>query len=84
MVRERWLDAHGSAMVFTGKIQPFRGARGFILAVPENFEVSFWRTHEAAKSLREGETVRFQVGFTASGPEAKIANIKVSGRLVAH
>jgi tetratricopeptide (TPR) repeat protein len=81
-VRDRWLDADGSPVVFTGKIQPFKGAKGVILAVPENFEVSFWRTFEPTKGLREGESVRFQVGFTANGPEAKIANIKVSGRLV--
>jgi Flp pilus assembly protein TadD len=81
-VRERWLGTDDSPVVFTGKIQRLQGARGRILAIPGNFEVSFWRTSEATKRLREGETVRFQVGFTANGPEARIANIKISDRFL--
>jgi tetratricopeptide (TPR) repeat protein len=81
MTRERWRDADGNSLSFLGKVQTLKGARGLILAVPENFEVEFWRTSETTKNLREGESVRFQVNFTANGPEAKVANIKLSSRL---
>jgi tetratricopeptide (TPR) repeat protein len=83
MVREKWLEATGAPITFTGKVQPLRGARGSILAIPENFEVAFWRTSDATKRLGEGDTVRFQVNFTANGPEAKIANIRVPVRMIA-
>jgi hypothetical protein len=81
-IRERWKQADGTPMLFTGRVQRYFGARGTILAIPDNFEAFFWRL-DGAGAVREGETVRFTVGFSAQGAEAKLLRVKVSGRLAA-
>lgn len=81
LVRERWKDQNGRALVFTGRIEKFAGARGTMLAIPENFPVQFWRTSLDGNSLREGDAVKFTVGFTAQGAEAKIVNVRIPDRL---
>jgi len=82
-VREKWKNSDGSTKTFTGRVERYTGARGTILAIPENFQAFFWRI-EGAGSAREGETVRFTVGFSAQGAEARLVNVRVSGRLTAH
>jgi tetratricopeptide (TPR) repeat protein len=79
-IRERWKLEDGTPQMFTGRIQRYSGARGTILAIPDNFEAFFWRI-EGAGSAREGETVRFTVSFSAQGAEAKLSKVKVSDRL---
>jgi hypothetical protein len=71
-VRERWKDANGNDRVFSGKIKAIEGARGYAIAVPENFEAFFWRTNAKLADLRVGELVRFKVSFNALGPLAYI------------
>jgi hypothetical protein len=79
--RERWNGPDRNAEVFTGKIESFAGARGTIVAVPENFRVFFWRTAKGANTQREGDTVKFNVTFSAQGAEAKILNVRVPDKL---
>jgi tetratricopeptide (TPR) repeat protein len=81
MIREKWKAEDGRPRVFSGTIDRFVGARGRILAIPENFHVHFWRDSRTANNQREGGTVRFTVGFTAQGPEARIMNVQVPDRL---
>jgi hypothetical protein len=81
-IRERWKQEDGTPMMFTGRIQRYTGARGTILAIPDNFEAFFWRI-EGAGSAREGEIVRFTVSFSAQGAEAKLLKVKVTDRLTA-
>jgi tetratricopeptide (TPR) repeat protein len=81
-IRERWKHEDGTPMMFTGRIQRYTGARGTILAIPDNFEAFFWRI-EGAGSAREGETFRFTVSFSAQGAEAKLLKVKVTDRLTA-
>jgi uncharacterized repeat protein (TIGR01451 family) len=81
-VRGQWKDQDGIPKIFTGKVQPFKGPRGMVLSIPENFEASFWRGALGTRVVREGETVRFTVNFTGNGPEARILNVKVADRLV--
>ena len=69
-------------MLFTGRVQRCSGARGTVLAIPDNFEAFFWRL-DGVGAAREGETVRFAVGFSAQGAEAKLSRVKVSDRLAA-
>jgi tetratricopeptide (TPR) repeat protein len=79
-IRERWKNSDGTPRLFTGRIGRYTGARGTILAIPENFTAFFWRS-DGAGSPREGETVRFTVAFSAQGAEAKLAKVRVSDRL---
>lgn len=79
-IRERWKNPDGTPKLFTGRIERYTGARGTIMAIPENFIAFFWRT-DGVGSPREGETVRFTVGFSAQGAEAKLAKVRVSDRL---
>lgn len=81
-IRERWKQADGTPMIFTGRVQRYSGARGTVLAIPDNFEAFFWRL-DGIGAAREGETVRFTVGFSAQGAEAKLLRVKVSDRLAA-
>lgn len=67
-----WCDEDGSTRVFTGRVRRLRGATGYVLAVPQNFEAFFWRTKNELDSLREGDTVKFTVRFSAFGPSAWI------------
>lgn len=80
-VRERWNDGDQGAKVFEGKIDTFAGAKGTIVAVPENFRVFFWRTAKGANTQREGDRVKFNVVFSAQGAEAKILNVRVPSKL---
>jgi tetratricopeptide (TPR) repeat protein len=76
-VRSTWRDQDEIPRAFTGKVQALRGPRGTVLAVPENFEASFWLGSLGSRSLRDGELVRFTVNFTANGPEARILNVRI-------
>ena len=79
-IRERWKNTDETPKLFTGRIERYTGARGTIMAIPENFIAFFWRT-DGVGSPREGDTVRFTVGFSAQGAEAKLAKVRVSDRL---
>lgn len=81
MIREKWMGQDGSPSVFTGTIEQFNGARGSILAVPENFRAHFWRDSRRMANQKEGSTVRFNVGFNAQGAEAKILPVRISEKL---
>jgi hypothetical protein len=65
-------DRDGREIEFKGRVRAIRGAAAFVLAIPENFEAFFWRTRNNLQDLREGDSVRFTVGFNAMGPTAKI------------
>ena len=81
IMRERWKNGDGTPRIFTGKVERYSGARGTVLSVPENFRASFWRTDGPAAPA-ENETVRFSVGFSAQGAEAKLMKVRVAERLV--
>jgi hypothetical protein len=71
-VREWWKNCEGKAVVFSGKVKSLRGASARVIAIPEGFEASFWRNRPVLSSLREGDSVRFNVGFSAEGSVANI------------
>ena len=66
-VRERWTDADGSDIMFSGKVKAIRGLSAYAIAIPNNFEVFFWRSGNLFE-LHEGDPVSFTVGFNAFGP----------------
>jgi tetratricopeptide (TPR) repeat protein len=72
-IREWWKDATGQRIVFSGKVKAIRGAAAFALAIPQNFEAFFWRNQANLTALREGDAIRFTVGFNGHGPIARIA-----------
>lgn len=72
MIRETWQDNAGRPMRFFGKVQSIRGAAVYALAIPQNFEVFFWRNHTDLSELREGDSISFYVGFNAFGATALI------------
>ena len=57
-------------MSFEGKVKRLAGAIGVVVAVPENFEAFYWRT-TGTSLLREGDDVRFTVGFNSQGAVAR-------------
>lgn len=67
-----WCDETGKCLVFKGKVIRLRGAAGYVLAVPQNFEAFFWRTKNELDTLREGDPVSFKVRFSALGATAWI------------
>lgn len=69
-VREKWTDTNGKEIVFNGKVRTIKGAAAWALAIPQNFEVFFWRTREDLASLIEGDQIRFAVRFNGMGPIA--------------
>jgi Flp pilus assembly protein TadD len=71
-IREMWKDEKGLEVVFSGKVKNLKGAVGFAIAIPENFEAKFWRTSSRLSDLRENEPVKFKVGFSAHGAMAQI------------
>ena len=71
-IREDWKDASGNRIVFNGIVKKIRGSGGVVLAIPKNFEAFFWRGNTRLMSLREGDSVRFTVGFNALGAIAYI------------
>ena len=81
IMREHWKNDDGTPRIFTGRVERYSGARGTVLSVPENFRASFWRTDGPAAPA-ENETVRFSVGFSAQGVEAKLMKVRIAERLV--
>ncbi len=71
-IRERWKDADGNERVFSGRVKSVRGAAARVMAIPDNFEASFWRTRPELSDLRMGDPVRFHVRFNAQGPVARV------------
>lgn len=70
--RERWKDSTGNEIIFSGKVKSIRGAMAIAIAIPGNFEASFFRTHTKLSDLRMGDPIRFSVRFNAYGPVARI------------
>lgn len=72
-IRTKWEEAPAKLKTFKGKVRRIAGATGWVAAIPDNFEVFFWRTDSPKiVSLREGDAVTFTVGFNARGPIARI------------
>ena len=70
--REWWKGSDGRRTVFSGKVKEIRGSSARTIAIPEGFEAFFWRTRSQLTNLREGDPVKFTVGFNAQGPTADI------------
>ena len=70
-MREWWKDDKDQRRVFAGKVKSVKGASGTLIAIPENFEVFFWRTKADLADLRVGQDVLFTVGFNAHGSIAE-------------
>ena len=71
-IRHYWKDADGIKAVFRGKVWNIRGGGAIVLAVPQNFEAFFLRSTNELFNLREGDQVRFNVGFNVHGGYAFI------------
>ena len=71
-IRIWWNDENGSRRVFDGRVKQVQGPAAFVEAIPDNFEAFFWRTQRKLSDLREGDNVKFYVGFNAFGPVAWI------------
>jgi hypothetical protein len=70
--RETWTDQQGRNVEFSGRIKNIGGAVAWALAIPENFEVMFWRNRTRLANLRPGDSVQFIVRFNAHGPQAHV------------
>ena len=71
-VRERWKEHDDKERVFSGRIESISGAVARAMAVPDNFEASFWRTRPELSDLRVGDPIKFHVRFNAQGPMAYV------------
>ncbi len=71
-IRERWEDHDGKERVFSGRIESIGGAIARAMAIPDNFEASFWRNLPKLSDLRVGDPIEFHVRFNAQGPVARI------------
>ncbi len=71
-IRGRWKAEDDRDKVFIGTIIRIQGGTAYVRAVPDNFEVMFWKSHERFVNLRVGARVRFTVRFNAYGPLADI------------
>ena len=71
-IREVWRDSDGNDKIFDGKVGRSSGAIGRIMAVPENFQVVYYRTTPSLESLRDNQSIRFKVWFSAKGAMANI------------
>lgn len=69
-IREHWRAGDNKLITFEGKIKRLAGARGTVIAIPQNFEAFFWRS-TGTSLLREGNDVQFTVGFNAMGAVAR-------------
>ena len=70
-IREYWREGI-TRVVFDGLVRRIRGSAGTVLAVPRNFEAFFWRNNNHLMGLREGDKVKFTVGFNTKGAPAFI------------
>jgi len=43
-VRDIWRDQDGKPVIFEGKVKRISGARGIVIAIPDDFEAYFWRS----------------------------------------
>lgn len=68
-IREYWENPDGNRRIFTGKVKSIKGACGYIISIPENFQAFFWRS-TGFSDLQEGDQVNFTTGFNAMGPFA--------------
>lgn len=71
-IRECWKDGANQNIIFSGKVKKIVGAAAYAIAVPDNFEAFFYRTIASLSKLKEGDQIKFWVGFNAYGPTAKI------------
>lgn len=69
-MRDLWRDTNGKPVTFEGKVKRIAGARGTVVAIPDNFEATFWRSTRTSL-LREGNDVQFSVGFSSQGAFAR-------------
>ncbi|OWK42234.1 hypothetical protein FRUB_04312 [Fimbriiglobus ruber] len=70
-IRDHWREG-SNKIVFDGIIRRIRGGGGTVMAVPRNFEAFFWRSSNRLMALREGDKVKFTVGFNTKGAVAFI------------
>lgn len=68
MVRQVWVDDQGTDRIFEGSVHSIQGAAGWILVVPDNFMVFYWRTNQRLQDLKAGDKVKMKIGFNAYGP----------------
>ncbi len=71
-IRERWEGPDGKERVFLGRVKSTHGASARAMAVPDNFEASFYKTRSELIDLREGDQIKFHVCFNAQGPVANV------------
>jgi tetratricopeptide (TPR) repeat protein len=69
-IRELFRGGDNKPIVFEGKVKRLAGASGTVVAIPDNFEAGFWRS-TGTSLLREGNDVRFTVGFSSQGAVAR-------------
>ncbi len=66
-IREHWTGDNRAPKTFEGVIKKAAGAVATVVAVPQNFTALFWRNQNRLLNLREGDKVKFRVGFSARG-----------------
>ncbi len=71
-IHARWKNPENKERVFSGLVRSIKGPAARAMAVPDNFEASFWRNRPELSELREGDPLKFYVRFNAQGPTAHI------------
>ena len=71
LIREWWFDT-GKKKIFAGKVKDIYGAKAWAVAVPEGFDVFFWRNSADVRDLKINDQIKFVVGFNTFGPIARI------------
>jgi tetratricopeptide (TPR) repeat protein len=56
-IREWWKNSEDEKAIFKGKIVSISGYLAFVIALPENFEASFWRNRYQLSDLRERDSI---------------------------
>ncbi|MDR6195676.1 SIR2 family protein [Siphonobacter sp. SORGH_AS_0500] len=66
-IKDKWLEGDESK-IFNGKVINLSSYTGTIIAIPENFEVFFWRTNQMTLNLKLNQDIKFTVAFNSYGP----------------
>ena len=73
-IKEWWKESENSKKnkIFKGVIKSIKSGSGTVIAIPENFEASFWQTKVGTEQYKINDSVSFMVGFNSFGAQARI------------
>ncbi len=71
-IRTWWLGDGSKRRTFVGEVDNVIHSGGVLVAIPENFQITYWRNSKLSTDLRVHDSVSFEVGFSARRPLARL------------